>query len=102
MVRGQALESVFSAYTRPLSTERPLMATKKNRRQDDSPMPPRPEQIRAERQAAGLTQTAAAILVHAKLRTWQDWESGTAKMHPAFWELWMMKTEVARASNRGA
>jgi hypothetical protein len=36
---------------------------------------PSPAEIRAAREAAGLTQTAAAELVHAELRTWQHWES---------------------------
>lgn len=40
---------------------------------------------------AGLTQTAAAVLIYKKLRTWQQWEAGTRKMDPALWELWTMK-----------
>lgn len=39
-----------------------------------------------------LTQTRAAMLVCAKLRTWQDWESGTARMHPGLWQLFLLKT----------
>lgn len=53
---------------------------------------PRPESIRAAREAAGLSQTAAASLIHSTLRTWQDWEAGIARMHPAFWELFLSKT----------
>ncbi|HEX9391468.1 MAG TPA: helix-turn-helix domain-containing protein [Usitatibacteraceae bacterium] len=56
----------------------------------DSPAPPA---IRAAREAAGLTQTAAAELIYSTLRTWQDWEKGVARMHPAFWELWRLKAK---------
>lgn len=47
--------------------------------------------IRAAREAAGLSQTAAADLVHSKLRTWQQWEAGDRKMHPGLWELFRLK-----------
>ena len=50
-----------------------------------------PEEIRAARDAAGLSQTAAAELVHSKLRTWQQWEAGDRKMHPGLWELFRLK-----------
>ena len=52
---------------------------------------PAPEEIRAARDAAGLSQTAAAELVHSKLRTWQQWEAGDRKMHPGLWELFRLK-----------
>jgi putative transcriptional regulator len=51
---------------------------------------PAPAQIRAAR--GELSQTAAAALVHAKLRTWQQWEAGDRRMHPAFWELFQLKS----------
>jgi len=53
---------------------------------------PAPEDIRAAREAAGLSQTAAAAIIHCSLRGWQDWEAGKRRMHPAFWELWGIKT----------
>ncbi|OGS91741.1 MAG: hypothetical protein A2061_01140 [Gallionellales bacterium GWA2_59_43] len=57
---------------------------------------PTPSEVRAAREAAGLTQTAAAALVFTTCRTWQQWEAeeGTAghrRMHPAFWELFRIK-----------
>ena len=52
---------------------------------------PAPASIRATRERAGLSQTAAAALVHGSLRTWQQWEAGDRKMHPAFWELFCIK-----------
>lgn len=52
---------------------------------------PTPEEIRAARDAAGLSQTAAALLIHSTMRTWQDWEAGAAKMHPGLWELFRAK-----------
>jgi DNA-binding transcriptional regulator YiaG len=55
-------------------------------------MPPEPDDIRAARTAAGLTQTEAGDLVHASLRTWQQWEAGDRKMHPGLFELFRLKT----------
>lgn len=59
-------------------------------------MTPTPEQIKQMRKAAGLSQTAAAVLIHSTLRTWQDWEAGIAKMHPGLWELFLIKTNNGR------
>jgi DNA-binding transcriptional regulator YiaG len=53
---------------------------------------PEPKQIRAAREAAGLSQTAAAALVCTTCRAWQQWEAGDRRMHPAFWELFKSKT----------
>ena len=52
---------------------------------------PAPSEIRAAREAACLSQTAAAELVHSKLRTWQQWEAGDRSMHPGLWELFRIK-----------
>ena len=52
---------------------------------------PTPSEIRLMRKSAGLTQTAAAALVHTTCRTWQQWEAGDRHMHPAFWELFCIK-----------
>ncbi|ELI8047065.1 TPA: helix-turn-helix domain-containing protein [Yersinia enterocolitica] len=48
--------------------------------------------IKKYREAKGLTQTEAAQLIFSKYRTWQDWESGKASMHPGLWELFLLKT----------
>ena len=50
-----------------------------------------PQQIIKARNAARITQTAAASLVHVSLRTWQKWEAGDARMPPAAWELFTIK-----------
>lgn len=57
---------------------------------------PSPAEIRAAREAAGLTQTQAAELVHSSLDAWQQWEAEPEsgrhrRMHPAFWELFRLK-----------
>lgn len=57
---------------------------------------PSPEQIREARQAAGLSQTEAADLIHSTLRTWQDWEACKARMHPGLWELFTLKLTMRR------
>lgn len=56
---------------------------------------PAPADIRAQRKAIGLSQTAAARIVHSGLRTWQQWEAGERGMHPALWELFQLKTSGA-------
>lgn len=56
---------------------------------------PTPTDVRAARAAAGLTQTAAADVVGAKLRTWQDWESGARNMPPAKWRLFGLLVTAA-------
>jgi DNA-binding transcriptional regulator YiaG len=53
---------------------------------------PRPEEIKSARLAAGLTQTEAARLVHGTLRMWQYWEAGERRMHPAIWQLFLLRT----------
>ena len=53
---------------------------------------PSKEEVRAARAAAGLTQTAAATLVHATCRSWQHWEAGDRRMHPGVWELFRIKS----------
>lgn len=57
---------------------------------------PSPAEVRAAREAAGLTQAQAAALVHATPRNWQQWEqdegNNVRRMHPALWELFRIKT----------
>lgn len=56
-------------------------------------------EIKTARLAAGLTQTEAAALVHAGLKTWQNWETdgGEARKIPlAAWELFLIKTNAAQ------
>jgi len=55
---------------------------------------PSPDDICGERFNARLTQTAAAALLHTTCRTWQQWEKGDRRMHPAFWELFLLKAQV--------
>lgn len=68
------------------------MSDHQNRRRGDPAATPSPERIRAAREAAGLSQTAAAALIHSGLRAWQEWEAGNRRMHPAFFELFKIKT----------
>ena len=60
---------------------------------------PSPCEIRAAREAAGLTQSQAAGLVHASARNWQQWEqaegSNVRRMHPGLWELFRIKSASA-------
>lgn len=58
---------------------------------------PTPDEVRAAREAAGLTQTQAAAVVHGTLRAWQGWEATAGqpdarRMHPGLWELFLLKT----------
>lgn len=58
---------------------------------------PKPEDVRAAREAAGLTQTQAAETIYATLRSWQDWESGERRMHPGLFELFELKLAMPDA-----
>lgn len=55
------------------------------------PQSPTPEEVKAARKRASLSQTGAARCVHVLQRTWQKWEHGDNEMHPAFWELFLRK-----------
>lgn len=65
---------------------------------------PAPAKIRQAREAAELTQTQAAELVYATLRTWQNWETEEGspehrRMHPAIFELFQIKTRQLKLSD---
>lgn len=62
---------------------------------------PTPAQIKRRRLREDLTQTEAGALIYCALRTWQQWESGDAEMHPAFWELFTLKTTELRKIGEG-
>lgn len=60
-----------------------------------------PDQVKAARTAAGLTQTEAAGVLHKKLRTWQSWEakadsSSYRPMDANLYEMFLIKTRAAR------
>jgi DNA-binding XRE family transcriptional regulator len=61
---------------------------------------PTPAEIRAAREAAGLTQQEAGELIHGSRRAWQDYESGARKMHPGLWELFQAKAQACDAGRQ--
>ncbi len=69
------------------------MANHPNRGPKGPASNPSPLEIKAARESAELTQTAAASLLHTTCRTWQQWEAGDRRMHPAFWELFQLKSK---------
>ncbi|MDQ3270768.1 MAG: XRE family transcriptional regulator [Pseudomonadota bacterium] len=62
-----------------------------NRARPNGASSPAPADIKATRQAAGLSQTAAGALAHTTCRVWQQWEAGDRRMHPAFWDLFQRR-----------
>lgn len=56
----------------------------------DHANPPSPADVRRARGAR--TQAECAKLLHAGLRSWRQWEAGDRRMHPAMWELFLIKT----------
>lgn len=48
--------------------------------------------IKAARNGASLTQSQAAALIGASVRTWQDWEQGRRNMPPAKFALFKIMT----------
>lgn len=69
------------------------MVNHPNRAQKYPADSPTPEQLIAAREAAGLTESQAALLVLTNLRSWQKWEAGESKMHPGLFELFRIKTQ---------
>ena len=58
---------------------------------------PTPEQIKAARANAGLTQSQAALIVYKTLNAWQKWEAGQREMDAALWEPFLIKiNEIKR------
>lgn len=55
--------------------------------------PPVPDNVKAKRARLGMTQREAGQVVHCSQVAWGRWESGARKMHPAFWELFNIKTK---------
>ena len=53
---------------------------------------PNPLEIKQTRRSLGLTQAQAASIISVALITWQNYEQGNRKIHPAFWELFTLKT----------
>jgi len=53
---------------------------------------PSPNQIKAARERAELSQQEAGYMVHVGIRTWQRWEYGERGMPLATWELFLIKT----------
>jgi DNA-binding transcriptional regulator YiaG len=66
--------------------------THTNRSKSSAGRNPKPAEILAARQKAGLTQTEAGALLFTTCRVWQQWEAGDRRMHPSFWELFNIKT----------
>lgn len=75
-----------------------------NRSVDAPTRNPTPEEVKAAREAMQTycamnvtdAQNLCAELVHASLRGWQQWENGDRRMHPAFWELFKIKSVTVR------
>jgi DNA (cytosine-5)-methyltransferase 1 len=58
--------------------------------------PPTLAEISEARARAGLSKAAAAELIHAHEQSWVKWERGERPMHPAFWELFLLKARLMR------
>jgi len=71
------------------------MTTHPNRSTWRSALPaPTPDEVRAAREAAGLTQSAAAELAGiAGWRQWSAWESGERRPAAQAWELWLLRVD---------
>jgi hypothetical protein len=59
----------------------------------NTPSNPAPDEIRAARNALGITQEQAGAVIYCTGRAWRQYELGGRQMHPAFWELFRIKME---------
>lgn len=57
---------------------------------------PTPDEIRAAREAAQITQADAAALIYYSGARWQEWEYGKHRMHPALWDLFRHRAGIER------
>ena len=85
------------------------MSNHPNRKPGHRGQTPAPDDIRAAREAAGLTQAEAARVIYATQRAWQNWETAAGerehrRMHPAFFELFKIKAGLMNGTDveRGA
>jgi DNA-binding transcriptional regulator YiaG len=69
----------------------------RSRRAEGPARHPSPDEIRAVRTHAGLTQAAAASRIYATERAWQAWEQAERPMHPGLWELFCAKVGLTGA-----
>lgn len=56
---------------------------------------PAPAEVRAARERAKHTSAQAAAAIYSTATTWDEWEkdeSTRRRMHPAFFELYLLKT----------
>src|SRR5574337_1406166 len=95
----------MSGPTSPDSGREPsstVMSNHPNRGPKGPASNPSPAEVRAAREAAGLSQEGAAALVHCTRIAWARWESEGAdhrRMHPGLWELFRLKTGIADQTN---
>jgi len=62
---------------------------------------PTPDEIKEAREAAGLTQKQAANKIFSdSYRSWQDYERGQRRMHPAIWWCFLQRTKNLRKASR--
>jgi hypothetical protein len=54
-----------------------------------------PDQIRAARHRAGLSQSAAGRLIGRSLRVWQAYEAGERGIDPVLWQVWLIRAGLA-------
>jgi putative transcriptional regulator len=54
---------------------------------------PTQAEVKAAREAAGLTQDEAGKLVHSDWKGWQQWEYGKRNMKSRTWELFQIKVQ---------
>lgn len=55
--------------------------------------PAAPEAIKAARQAAGLSMSAAAKLIQVSAASWESWEGGRNRMPAPCWTLFNLLTK---------
>lgn len=75
------------------------MTNHPNRSKSSPSRNPRPAEVIAARERVqkqkdiGITdaQTLCANLLHTTIRSWQQWETGDRRMHPAFWALFKIR-----------
>jgi len=63
------------------------------------PLSPTPDEVRATREAVGLSQTDAAALIDQTRASWARYEDGTRALNPILWQVWRIRAGLDKAAS---
>lgn len=89
---GDALDSLFGDVPNLPPDYHSTMSNHPNRNATSASRSPTGREVRTARLALNLRPDQAGELVHERASRWLAFENDEARMHPATWELFKLKT----------